>query len=86
MASGTLVDHQKNGVIGAFDVIEHIEQDERVLLDLWCAIKARGGLIISMLKHRWLWSAADEHACHVRRCTNRNLLTRSHVRVCEWNT
>ena len=61
-------------VIGAFDVIEHIDQDERVLRNLARALKPEGALIISVPQHRWLWSVIDEHACHVRRYTRLELV------------
>ncbi len=54
-------------VIGAFDVIEHIEQDEKVLTNLARALKPQGALVITVPQHRWMWSIVDEHACHVRR-------------------
>jgi 2-polyprenyl-3-methyl-5-hydroxy-6-metoxy-1,4-benzoquinol methylase len=60
-------------VIGAFDVLEHIEEDELVLAEFFKAIKPGGGLIISVPQHRWLWSAADDYACHVRRYDSKDL-------------
>jgi SAM-dependent methyltransferase len=56
-------------VIGAFDVIEHIEEDEKVLFQLYRAIKPGGVLLLTVPQHPWLWSASDEYACHVRRYT-----------------
>jgi SAM-dependent methyltransferase len=53
--------------IGAFDVLEHIEEDESVLAQLHSAIKPGGVLLITVPQHPWLWSASDDHACHVRR-------------------
>lgn len=55
--------------IGAFDVLEHIEEDETVLAQLHCAIKPGGVLLLTVPQHPWLWSASDEYACHVRRYT-----------------
>jgi SAM-dependent methyltransferase len=54
-------------VIGAFDVIEHIEEDEAVLREIHQALKPGGGLIVTVPQHRWLWSSEDEVAHHVRR-------------------
>lgn len=54
-------------VIGAFDVIEHIEEDERVIEQAAEALKPGGLLALTVPQHAWLWSAADEYACHVRR-------------------
>ncbi|MCW8278798.1 methyltransferase [Pseudomonas sp. PCH199] len=61
-------------VIGAFDVIEHIEQDQLVLNNLARALKQGGSLLISVPQHRWLWSHVDEFACHVRRYTRPELI------------
>ncbi len=54
-------------VIGAFDVLEHIEEDTVVLSQIHHALRANGIAIFSVPQHAWLWSAADEYACHVRR-------------------
>ena len=54
-------------VIGAFDVIEHIEQDETVLREMYRACRKGGGVILSVPQHPWLWSEADTAAHHVRR-------------------
>lgn len=54
-------------VIGAFDVLEHIEEDETVLTQVHRALNPQGFLLITVPQHQWLWSAADEYACHVRR-------------------
>jgi SAM-dependent methyltransferase len=53
--------------IGAFDVLEHIEDDAIVLQQIFGALKPGGTLFISVPQHRWLWSVTDEYACHVRR-------------------
>ena len=54
-------------VIGAFDVLEHIEDDVTVLREVRAALKANGFLFITVPQHGWLWSPVDEYACHVRR-------------------
>lgn len=56
-------------VIGTFDVLEHIEEDEQVLANIHSALADEGGLVITVPQHRFLWSQQDEHACHVRRYT-----------------
>ena len=53
--------------IGAFDVLEHIEEDEAVLQQIYKALKPGGFVFITVPQHHWLWSAVDEYACHVRR-------------------
>ncbi len=52
---------------GAFDVIEHIADDEAVLRGLRAAMQTGGGTIITVPQHPWLWSRADEVAHHQRR-------------------
>lgn len=52
-------------VIGAFDVLEHIEEDTQVLSELWRA--SRRGIILTVPQHMFLWSGVDEYACHKRR-------------------
>lgn len=53
--------------IGAFDVLEHIDEDEVVLQQICKALKPGGILFITVPQHRWLWSDVDDFACHVRR-------------------
>lgn len=53
--------------IGAFDVIEHIEEDETVLEQMHQALKPDGLMMLTVPQHRWLWSPVDANACHVRR-------------------
>lgn len=54
-------------VAGAFDVLEHIEEDERVLSEIHRALVPEGQLIITVPQHPFMWSQQDEQACHVRR-------------------
>jgi SAM-dependent methyltransferase len=53
--------------VGAFDVIEHITEDERVLTSIHRALKPGGVLIVTVPQHQWLWSWTDEQARHKRR-------------------
>ena len=53
--------------IGAFDVLEHIEEDEAVLSQMQQALKPGGTIVITVPQHPWLWSWQDEYAQHVRR-------------------
>jgi SAM-dependent methyltransferase len=52
---------------GAFDVIEHIADDEGVLRGMRAATRTGGGTIIAVPQHPWLWSRADDIAHHQRR-------------------
>ncbi|MDB4793609.1 class I SAM-dependent methyltransferase [Methylacidiphilales bacterium] len=54
-------------VIGIFDVLEHIQEDERVLAQLHAALKPKGFMLLTVPQHTWLWSQMDEYGCHVRR-------------------
>jgi SAM-dependent methyltransferase len=54
-------------LVGAFDVVEHIADDERVLRGMRAAIRIGGGAIVAVPQHPWLWSRADEIAHHQRR-------------------
>lgn len=53
--------------IGAFDVLEHIAEDERVLSEIHRALRPGGHTVLSVPQHPSLWSLADEIACHERR-------------------
>jgi SAM-dependent methyltransferase len=63
-------------VVGAFDVIEHIEEDEEVLRGMHAACRPGGGVMITVPQHPWLWSARDEIAQHRRRYRRRELLAK----------
>jgi SAM-dependent methyltransferase len=63
-------------VVGAFDVLEHIAEDEAALAGIHGAVRPGGGLILTVPQHPQLWSAADEYAHHVRRYTRRDLCTK----------
>jgi len=54
-------------VIGAFDVLEHIKEDEEVLMQMRAALKPDGLMLLTVPQHAWLWSPIDEYAFHVRR-------------------
>ena len=54
-------------VIGAFDVIEHIEEDELVLNQIRKALKPGGYAFVSVPQHMFLWSHYDDLGHHARR-------------------
>jgi SAM-dependent methyltransferase len=60
-------------VIGAFDVLEHIEEDETVLIQMHQAVCQRGGIILTVPQHPFLWSRRDDYAHHLRRYTAQEL-------------
>ncbi len=54
-------------LVGAFDILEHIPEDEAVLTQIRNALRPGGVLIATVPQHRWLWSGSDERAHHERR-------------------
>jgi SAM-dependent methyltransferase len=60
-------------VVGAFDVLEHIDDDRRVLREVYRALRVGGTALITVPQHPWMWSAADDYAHHVRRYRRREL-------------
>lgn len=65
-------------LVGAYDVIEHIEEDERVLAELHAALAPAGGAVIAVPQHPFLWSQADELGHHVRRYRRGELEAKMH--------
>ncbi len=63
-------------VIGAFDVLEHMDQDEAVLQQIFRANRPGGGALITVPQHPWLWSRVDDFSCHKRRYTRREAITK----------
>ena len=54
-------------VVGAFDVLEHLVEDDKALTQMFNAARLGGGLLVTVPQQRYLWSASDEHAMHQRR-------------------
>jgi SAM-dependent methyltransferase len=54
-------------VVGAFDVLEHLVEDNMALAQMFDATRPGGGLLVTVPQQRYLWSASDEHAMHQRR-------------------
>jgi hypothetical protein len=57
-------------------VLEHIDDDERVLAELRAALRLGGGAIVTVPQHPRLWSAADDYGRHRRRYIRSELLTK----------
>jgi len=55
--------------VGAFDVVEHIADDEAVIAEVGKALRPGGSLLVTVPQHPSLWSPQDEHAHHARRYT-----------------
>jgi 2-polyprenyl-3-methyl-5-hydroxy-6-metoxy-1,4-benzoquinol methylase len=60
-------------LIGAFDVIEHLDDDAKILRRFWQQLKPGGHLIVTVPAHMSLWSYFDEVAHHRRRYTSGEL-------------
>jgi SAM-dependent methyltransferase len=60
-------------VAGAFDVLEHIDDDEQALAALARAVRPGGGVVLLVPQHPWLWSELDELGRHRRRYTRPEL-------------
>ena len=60
-------------LIGAFDVIEHIADDEAALASIAAKLKPGGKFVMAVPAHQWMWSAHDVVNHHQRRYSKRNL-------------
>jgi SAM-dependent methyltransferase len=60
-------------VVCAFDIIEHVPEDDEVLAAMRRALRPGGGVIVTVPQHRWLWSETDRWSGHQRRYTKREL-------------
>lgn len=65
--------HDRFDVVGAFDVLEHIVEDDAAIAGLAQAARPGGGVILLVPQHPRLWSDMDRIARHVRRFTRREL-------------
>lgn len=63
-------------IVGAFDVLEHIEADEQVMRSVWKALRPGGVFLITVPQYPWMWSHLDELVHHKRRYTRRELATK----------
>jgi len=64
--SDAVFQEEFDGVL-AFDVIEHIEDDQTVLVNLHSSLRPGGLLVLTVPACRGIWSAMDEYAGHKRR-------------------
>ena len=60
-------------LIGAFDVIEHIDDDRAALEAIGRKLRRGGKLVITVPAHPWMWSAHDVINHHKRRYSKRSL-------------
>jgi SAM-dependent methyltransferase len=60
-------------VIGAFDVIEHIDDDRAAIASIATKLKPGGKFVMTVPAHQWMWSAHDVVNHHKRRYSKRAL-------------
>jgi len=60
-------------LIGAFDVIEHIDDDQAAVTSIAAKLKGGGKLIVTVPAHSWMWSAHDVVSHHKRRYSKNSL-------------
>ena len=60
-------------LIGAFDVVEHIDDDHAALASIASRLKPGGRLVVTVPAHQWMWSAHDVVNHHKRRYSKRAL-------------
>lgn len=68
--------HNDFDIIGLFDVLEHIDEDEKALLEIGQALKPRGKILLTVPAHKFLWSYFDESSAHKRRYGRKELITK----------
>ena len=71
-------------LIGAFDVIEHIEDDHAALASIATKLKPSGTFVMTVPAHQWMWTAHDTVNHHKRRYSKRSLrrlINRSPMRL-----
>jgi SAM-dependent methyltransferase len=61
-------------IVGAFDVLEHIDEDEQVMRGVHDALRPGGLFIVTVPQHPWMWSAIDDIVRHKRRYARPDLL------------
>jgi SAM-dependent methyltransferase len=62
-------------LVGAFDVIEHIEDDNAALASIATKLKPGARFIMTVPAHRWMWTAHDVANHHKRRYSKEQLRT-----------
>jgi SAM-dependent methyltransferase len=63
-------------LVCAFDIIEHVDDDDGALSELSRAAKPGGAIVISLPLHAALWTAFDDFVGHKRRYDPRELLSK----------
>ena len=66
-------DVQRYDILGAYEVLEHAEDDASTIRDWARLLKDNGLMILSVPAHMKYWSFADEASGHYRRYEKENL-------------
>lgn len=57
-----------------FDVLEHIEDDDLALKNIFISLKKEGEIVLTVPSHKWLWNRDDKIAGHKQRYTKKELV------------
>ncbi len=60
-------------LVGAFDVIEHIDDDSAALASIAAKLKPGGKFVMTVPAHQWMWTAHDVVNHHKRRYSKSSL-------------
>jgi SAM-dependent methyltransferase len=63
-------------VVGAFDVLEHIESDDRAIHGVHDALRPGGLFVVTVPQYQWMWSRLDELVHHKRRYSRWEILAK----------
>lgn len=63
-------------IIGLFDILEHIDDDEKALREVNHALKTGGNILITVPAHKFLWRKADKVASHKRRYSRKEIINK----------
>lgn len=63
-------------IIGIFDVLEHVDNDDKALSEINQALKPGGNPILTVPANKFLWSYFDVHSHHKRRYNKGELATK----------
>jgi SAM-dependent methyltransferase len=61
------------GALGLFDVLEHLDNADDVLSEIYRVLGTEGKLFLTVPATKWLWSASDDLAGHHLRYTRKKI-------------
>lgn len=64
-------------IIAAFDVLEHIDEDELALANIYNMLRSGGVAILSVPQYMFMWSALDDLVKHKRRYAKKELVDKT---------